>query len=213
MSSDPTARPTTQEPLPALVARLSQHINGLRRQGNPVAVLPVAIAAADTTEQRVAESPTGNEETHAALMAVKRFTYNVAADCWPGWSTTSPPIDRPELESALHLAERSFQLVTTLGLGGIQQGTAQWLVGAFHLALGDHAGAVGLFTDARKNYAAANAPGLVLLTEGYLAITRQLSAGSDDSDLSRVCAELRAGNFEDAEEWIVQLRTALEVFS
>lgn len=55
-----------------------------------------------------------------------------------------------------------------LGLGPMQEGTGTWLVGAFELALGRHAQARDAFAQARESYLAANAPGLVLLTEGYL---------------------------------------------
>jgi hypothetical protein len=214
MPADPSA-PT--EALPSLVARSVQHINALRRQGNPAAVLAPATAAADAIEQQAGDP--SSEEARVALTAAQRFTFNVAADCWPGWSTEGPEIDRRDLSSALRLAQLSSRLVDTLGLGGIQQGTGIWLTGAFHLALGAHMDAATSFATARERYVAANAPGLALLTEGYLAINRQLarqlapeSTHANADTLEQVCSKITAGGFKDGADWIAQLHTALEVF-
>lgn len=87
--------------------------------------------------------------------------------------------------------------------------------GAFDLALGRRADALSRFVLARAHYLAGSAPGLVLLTEGYLAILRQIGgeeAGQSES-LDQVCARISAGEFKDAGAWIAQLRAALEVFA
>lgn len=73
---------------------------------------------------------------------------------------------------------------------------------------------------ARERYLAANAPGLALLTEGYLAINRQLarqraaeSTHANGDTLEQVCSKITAGGFKDAADRVAQLHTALEVFS
>jgi hypothetical protein len=91
-----------------------------------------------------------------------------------------------------------------LGLGPIQEATGTWLVGAFELALGRYAEAREAFAQARESYLAGKAPGLVLLTEGYMAIV--------DGDVEGVCARIAVSGFEDGSEWIEQLRTAAKVF-
>jgi hypothetical protein len=139
-----------------------------------------------------------------ALIAVKRFTYNAAADCWPGWSVPTTAPDPRILAMGLNVARRSRGLVMRLGLGPIQEGTGTWLVGAFELALGRYAPARETFAHARESYIAAKAPGLALLTEGYLALVH--------GDVEAVCARIAVGGFEDGPEWIEQLRTAAQVF-
>jgi hypothetical protein len=151
-----------------------------------------------------------------ALTAVRRFTYNAAADCWPGWSVPDKPPERRNLLVALELAQRSARLVKKLGLGSLQEGTGIWLCGAFDLALGKHADASSAFGAARRHYIAAKAPGLVLLMEGYIAIVRQITGHqgpADGEDLHQITARLAAGAFEDGAAWIEQLRTALKVFA
>ena len=81
-----------------------------------------------------------------------------------------------------------------------------WLVGAFELALNKRAEASSTFTAARDLFLAAKAPGLALLTEGYLVIAR------GGEELDSVCARIAAGGFEDGAEWVEQLRTAKKVF-
>jgi hypothetical protein len=188
--------------LSELVTSSLLRVKELRQAGEPGALLTAAEAAADAIERRVAAGSTDLDRE--ALLAVKRFTYNAAADCWPGWSVPASAPDPRILAAGLDMARRSLGLVVRLGLGPIQEGTGTWLVGAFELALGRHAQARETFAHARASYILAKAPGLVLLTEGYLAIV----AG----DVEAVCARIADGGFEDGPEWIEQLRTASKVF-
>jgi hypothetical protein len=193
-----------QDSLSDLVTSAQQRVKELRKSesGDLAALLAAAEAAADAIERRVGEGSTDLERE--ALIAVKRFTYNAAADCWPGWSETAAAPDPQILAAGLKLAQRSHGLVVKLGLGPIQEGTGTWLVGAFELALSRYEAAREAFAHARESYIAAKAPGLVLLTEGYLAIVH--------GDVEAVCARIAVGGFEDGPEWIEQLRTAAKVF-
>jgi hypothetical protein len=202
------------ELLPDLVSALQKHVNEVRREGSPAEILAAANAAADAIGQRVGVC--SNDADRAALTAVKRFTYNAAADCWPGWSVTGPEVDASSLLAALQLAQRSAALVESLALGSVQQGTAIWLSGAFELALRRLPDASSSFARARQCYIAAATPALVLLMDGYLAIVQRLAANASQADtenFEQVCARLGAGGFEDGPAWVEQLRTALKVFT
>jgi hypothetical protein len=202
------------ESLRDLVATSQERIKELRRAGDPAVLLAAANAAADEIERCVGERL--NDAERQALTAVRRFTYNAAADCWPGWSVPDKPPERRNLLVALELAQRSVRLVNKLGLGSLQEGTGIWLCGAFDLALGKHADASSAFGVARQHYVAAKAPGLVLLMDGYIAIVRQISGQqipADGEDLHQITVRIAAGAFEDGAEWIEQLRTALKVFA
>jgi hypothetical protein len=205
---------TAADSLRDLVATSLERIKELRRGGEPTALLAAANSAADAIEQRVGEHL--NDVERQALTAVKRFTYNAAADCWPGWNIPDKPPERQTLVVALKLAQRSAGLVKRLDLGSLHEGTGIWLCGAFDLALGQHADASSAFGVARQHYIEARAPGLVLLVEGYIAIVRQISGlqvPADAENLHQVTARIAAGAFEDGAEWIEQLRTALKVFA
>ena len=197
-----------------LVVTSQERVKELRNTGDLAALLAAAKAAADEIEHRVGER--WDDAQRQALIAVRRFTFNAAADCWPGWSVPVKPPDTRNLLAALELAQRSAQLVKKLGLGPLQEGTGTWLCGAFDLALGRHTEASSAFAVARQRFVAAEAPGLVLLMEGYIAIVRQIAGPqipAAGEDLQQISARSAAGGFEDGAEWIEQLRTALSVFA
>ena len=193
------------ESLSDLVASWRARITELRQSGDLGALVSAAKVAADAIEQRVVVDAALSDADQQALLAVKRFTYNAAADCWPGWSVSQEAADPRHLEAAFVLAQRSLALVRRLTLGPLQEGTGLWLVGAFELALGQRAEASATFSAARDLFLVANAPGLALLTEGYVAI-------SHGGGLESVCARIAAGGFEDGAECVEQLRTASKVF-
>lgn len=207
--SNPAAESLTDR-----VAALQANIAELRRRGDLVALLAAAEAAVDEIEQRAGACR--NDAEREALKAAKRISFNAAADGWPGWSVSDRAPDTQMLTRAREFAKRSAALVDQLGLDHLQQGTAIWLVGAFELALGRYAGTRNAFSLAREHYLAGHAPGLVMLTEGYIALSSQITGQqlpAGEEDLDHVCARIAAGNFEDGDEWIEQLRTARDVFA
>ena len=205
---------TSAEPLGDQVSMLLERVKELRRAGDFGVLVAAARDAADEIERRVGEH--WGDSEREAMAVVRRFTFNAAADVWPGWSVTDKAPDTRNLLAAQELALRSVRLTKLLGLGLVQQATGIWLCGAFDLALGRYAEALSIFVDARDRYIAAEAPGLVLLMEGYIAIVRQISGEQiqvDAQSLDKVTANIAAAGFEDGAEWIEQLHTALKVFA
>ncbi|MBV9459215.1 MAG: hypothetical protein JO141_17085 [Bradyrhizobium sp.] len=203
------------ESLTDIVAKRGEQLKALRKQGDHAALLAAAREGADEVERRIVDA-NGNEEQREPLMAVQRWTYNAAADCWPGWSIPSQPSDPRLLMVARELAQRSEALVERLGLGRQREGTGTWLIGAFDLALGRYKDASHHFAVAREHYLAANAPLSALLAEGYVAIVAQIDKGGvsvDGSALDQVCDRISAGDFKDGAAMIAQLRTALAAFT
>lgn len=199
------------------VASWEDRVKNARRKGDPSKTTAIAAAGADAIEQQVKVLANPTEDETRALKAVQRFTYNASADAWPGWQEVEDgSLDRPTLAAAKQLAIHSAELVDTLQLGAVQQGTGTWLVAAFDLALGRFEDALAGFSISTQQYQAANAPGLVLLVEGYSAITKGLlnqhSREAITKDLEAVFDRISSGGYEDGTEWIQQLKTALNVF-
>lgn len=213
MSTDFSFEQAATEALPDMTLKLVNYVKEARRGGHPQTILAVAGAAADLIEQRAGECL--NDEQRSALAAAQKFTYNAAADCWPGWSVPAPAIDEPTLARALEMSRRSARLVERLGLGRVQRGNAAWLSGAFELALGRLADASASFSIAHQHFIAGEAPGPALLTEGYIAILEQMTPGDKGggAHLEEICARLAAGDFKEGAAWIEQLRTASKVFT
>jgi hypothetical protein len=197
------------------VAKLGEQVKALRKEGDLAALLAAARDAADEVERRIGDA-NWNEEQRDALMAVQRWTYNAAADCWPGWSIPSQPSDPYMLVAARELAQHSLDIVERLGVGRQRQGTGIWLCGAFDLALGRYEDASHAFAVAHEHYVAADAASGALLMEGYLAIVQQIGEGGssgEGSALDQVCARISAGEFKDGAALVAQLRTALAAFT
>ena len=198
-----------------IVAKLGEQVKALRKEGDLAALLSGARDAADEVERRIDDAK-GNEEQRDALMAVQRWTYNAAADCWPGWSIPSEPPDLRMLMAARELAQRSSDIVERLDAGRQRQGTGIWLCGAFDLALGRYEDASRALAVAHEHYVAANALSGALLMEGYLAIVREIGEGGSSGEgpaLDQVCARISAGEFRDGAALVAQLRTALAAFT
>jgi hypothetical protein len=193
-----------------LVAVSQERIKTLRRAGDLAALLAGAKGVADEIEHRVGKRR--DEAAREALTAARRFTFNAAADCWPGWAVSDKSPDMQILLAARELARRSAALTQELDLGPLQEGTGIWLVGAFDLALGRHDDAVKAFDAARERYTEGKAPGLVLLTEGYMAIVWRVAGKAGGEELGEIVAKIKKGGFEDGEEWVQQLNAAMRAF-
>ena len=198
-----------------IVAKLGERVKALRKEGDLAALLAAARDAADEVERRIGDAK-GNEEQRDALMAVQRWTYNAAADCWPGWSIPSEPPDARMLVAARELAKHSLDIVERLDVGRQRQGTGIWLCGAFDLALSRYSDASRAFAIAHEHYVAADVPSGALLMEGYLAIVREIGEGGssgEGSALDQICARISVGEFKDGAALVAQLRTALAAFT
>lgn len=192
-------------------------VKDARQAKHPAATIDLAVAAADAIERHISTHPSPEDEKKAAMIAVKRFTFNAAADAWPGWEVDGPRLDNAILVRAREAAVRSTDLVIKLQLGQIQQGTGVWLIGALDLALGKLDEALIKFCESSALFSSASAPGLALLTDGYTVIAAGLSQKHNFETimarLEEINSRISAGSFEDGPQWIEQLHTALVVFS
>jgi len=212
-----TFNETPASSLSEQVSVWENQVKEARRKGDPEATLAIATTAADAIEQLIDKQTAWTEDEKSALTAVKRFTFNAAADAWPGWQVDGPLLDTHILTTAKGLAQRSTDWVEKLQLGAIQEGTGVWLIGGFDLALGQFDEALTRFSASSQLYHAASAPGLTLLTNGYEAMARGLRGHQSREDIMRnledVITKISSGDFKDGAKWIEQLRTALTVVS
>jgi hypothetical protein len=218
MERESTGLPDAGPPqsLAHLVASQEQAVNQVRKGGRCSEIISAAERAADAIQSRVSEarSEIAGEEREA-LIAVKRFLFNAAADCWPGWSVDSAKGSDAELEAALSLACRSANLVDRLALGPLEEGTAQWLIGAFELALRRTDAALASFLRAQALYERAVAPGLALLARGYGAIGHEAAGRTppEGAGLAETLAAIASLDLEHGNEFSDQLRTAHRIFT
>jgi len=207
-----------QNTLSELVALHVDRLKSLRG-ADPATIIAAARAAVDAIEAAVGQpSRSLTDDERAALMAAQRLAYNAAADGWPGWDDAPPPRpDSPEdLRRGFELACRSQVLVQRLDLGPVRQGTGQWMIGAYHLALDEIDAALTSFGSGLTQCELAPAPGLAWLLRGYIAIAHEVAGrplAEGVATFDEVQAAIRAGAFDDASEWCDQLTTARRVFA
>jgi len=139
-----------------------------RKAGDITQLLTITAAAMDELEQAANIPDRAAADRQRAQNAAKKLGYNAAADVWPFWD--SPPLTRtPEnLSAARAIAVRVAALTDALSPNPQQLGNADWLIGAFDLAIGDLRSAQTHLQSARTHFEPA--PEMRLLTEGYLAL-------------------------------------------
>ncbi len=156
-----------------------------------------------------------DRETSLALQGIaKSIAYNLGSNTWPGWDEPGIILTRSDIALGVDAAVLNLRLGTELRRSPEAMGNAYWLVGAQHLAGGRTALALEAFGAAKVEFAKASKPDYVLMTTGYLALTRQLVeetrvAGTEE--LQRALAELQQSPSDDAKFFAEQIQTAERV--
>jgi len=163
-----------------------------------------------------AEQNSKTDEAVAARLEdkAKTLAFNVAANCWPGWDDDGIALTTEHMRTGLALAEQSLELVRKLRLGDQRQGTAHWLVGALHLALGHNGLAAMEFDCAKAAFDAAHQPIESRMVSGYRAIGDQRDGAKRDDavrEFARIVAALESENSDKARFFARQLRRAERV--
>jgi hypothetical protein len=144
----------------------------------------------------------------------KSLAFNVAANCWPGWDDEGIELKTEQIQAGLVLAELSQELVKKLRLGDRREGTAHWLVGALHLALGHDDLAAGEFNRAKGAYDAGGQPIESRMVSGYLAIVDEREPAKRDDAVRKLAGIIEALENDDSDAarfFAGQLRTAERV--
>jgi hypothetical protein len=141
----------------------------------------------------------------------KVLAFNTAANCWPGWGDAGINIKPDHLKAGLKLAVLSRDLVLELNLGSKERGTSRWLIGALHLAMGQHAEALAELQAAKEEFEAGGDSDCVLMAEGYAALALKAQpefrlAGGDE--LARILVLLGDRVSKEAQFFANQLITA-----
>lgn len=153
-----------------------------------------------------------DRETSLALQGIaKSIAYNLGSNTWPGWDEPGIVLTRSDIVLGVDAAALNLRLGKELQRGPEPMGNAYWLAGAQHLAGGRAPQALEAFTAAKVEFAKAGKPDYVLMTTGYLALTRRLveeTRAAGTAELQRALAELQQSPSDDAKFFAEQIRTA-----
>ena len=168
----------------------------------------VAIADAGT---QFALSQGGTSNASKLKKNAKVLAFNTAANCWPGWGDEGIEIRTEHLEAGLKLATLSRDLTEELDLGHKERGTAHWLIGALHLAMGEFAESIAALQRAKDEYRAGGNSDQLLMAEGYAALALKAQPASRSAgalELDRILRQLGNQNSKEAQFFANQLITA-----
>jgi hypothetical protein len=162
-----------------------------------------------------AEASPDSESALRYKIRVRAIAYNTGANCWPGWGDPVE-IGASDIAGGLVLAERNYELVQELGLGGKETGGALWLVGALQMAAGQVAAATAQFLRAEEAFHTAQLPVYAAMAQGYAALAdkaRPESHSRGANSLAAILLSLRAMESREAQFFADQLDTADRIFS
>jgi hypothetical protein len=145
----------------------------------------------------------------------RAIAYNAGANCWPGWGD-AVEIKPADIAEGLKLAERSYELVGELGLGGKAIGTSLWLVGALEMAAECLSTAITQFRRAEAAFQAAQLPVPAAMARGYVALVEKALPESPlrgAESLATILRSLRGMESREAQFFAEQLLTADRIFS
>src|SRR5215467_14259029 len=130
----------------------------------------------------------------------KVLAFNTAANCWPGWGDEGVEIRTEHLEAGLKLATLFRDLTEELDLGHKERGTAHWLIGALHLAMGEFAESIAALQRAKDEYRAGGNSDQLLMAEGYAALALKAQPASRSAgalELDRILRQLGNQNSKE----------------
>ncbi len=172
----------------------------------------IAIGDAGTQFVLLKAASPGNSAVSDDLKKLARIlAFNTAANCWPGWGDAGVDIRKDHLNAGRRLALLCRDLTEELNLGHKQRGTSLWLVGALDLAMDGYADALAGFRRAKLEFEAAGDADLVLMAEGYAALTLKAQPESrltGARELAHALALLRERGTQEAKFFADQLSTA-----
>ncbi|TAK14155.1 MAG: hypothetical protein EPO32_02780 [Anaerolineae bacterium] len=144
--------------------------------------------------------------------AAKGLNYDLAANTWPGWADDGIAITPEQQALGYGAAHKNLELAEILEKGDLPLGRAHWLIGAHHLAAGEHAPALDAFARAVDHTRRAGEPAEAQLSEGYHALAEGLLNGGTAGDRwDAILGELAKA--ENGGFFIQQLETARRVFA
>ncbi|QDU94400.1 hypothetical protein Pla8534_21900 [Lignipirellula cremea] len=165
---------------------------------------------------RAAEADDGNPEFAGKMRSqAKTIAFNVSVNAWPGWNEGAV-VTRSDSLTALDTARFHLRLTRELKHEPDKLGNAYWLIGAHHLALGQHAAAVEQFEYAIAKFNAADKPDYAQMVLGYQGMAEQAQPALADQGAKRLAAAqaaLREMKTEDAAFFAKQLQEVSDYFA
>lgn len=120
-------------------------------------------------------------EDRAGYSKVAYMTaYNIAANCWPGWSEEGAAVTDEQRELGAGFARAHLKIVSRLDVSA--EANAYWINAAHQLAAGDHEAAKRMFSTCADRAASAGDRDVEEMAAGWIAVVKVLQGIEDAED-------------------------------
>lgn len=128
-----------------------------------------------------AEQSTDAEDRTGYLKVAYMTAYNIAANCWPGWSEDGAAITTEQRELGAGFARAHLEIVSRLDVSA--EANAYWINAAHELAAGDHEAARRMFSTCADRAASAGDSDVEEMANGWIALVEVLQGleGAEDA--------------------------------
>ena len=128
----------------------------------------------------VFEAPMSAAEQSADAKTAYMTAYNIAANCWPGWTEEGAAVTNEQRELGAGFARAHLQIVPRLDVSA--EANAYWINAVHELAAGDHEAAKRMFATCADRAASAGARDVEEMAGGWIALVEVLQGvkGAED---------------------------------
>ncbi len=127
-----------------------------------------------------AERSTDPLDRAGYLKVAYMTAYNIAANCWPGWSEDGATVTSEQRELGARFAKAHLEIVSRLDVSA--EANAYWINAAHELAAGDHEAAKRMFSTCADRAASAGDGDVEEMARGWIALVKVLQGieGAED---------------------------------
>ena len=162
-----------------IASQVFHHGSGTVPKHDLASYLPVARAVYQAAIS-AAEQSTDAEDRAGYSKVAYMTAYNIAANCWPGWSEEGPAISDEQRELGAGFARAHLTIVSSLDVSA--EANAYWINAAHELAAGDHEAARRMFSTCADRAAREGARDVEEMARGWIAVVEVLQGieGAED---------------------------------
>ncbi|MDE0453200.1 MAG: hypothetical protein OXI90_15715 [Gammaproteobacteria bacterium] len=127
-----------------------------------------------------AEQSTDAEDRAGYSKVAYMTAYNIAANCWPGWSEEGASVTDEQRELGACFARAHLKIVSRLDVSA--EANAYWINAAHELAAGNHEAARRMFSTCADRAAREGARDVEEMAGGWIAVVKVLQGieGAED---------------------------------
>ena len=129
-----------------------------------------------------AEQSTDAEDRAGYSKVAYMTAYNIAANCWPGWSEEGAAVTNEQRELGAGFAKAHREIVSRLDVSARANTNTYWINAVHELAAGNHEAAKRMFFTCADRAASAGARDVGEMAGGWIALVKVLQGveGAED---------------------------------